>query len=114
VSKKVDEVMADEDNSDEIPQEPSSARSRSSEKPEHHDRRVGSKPVLFARIAQFLRDVRAEMRRVSWPSPNVVKNTTLITLVAVIFFAVYLFAVDQLWAFLLTQLNHLLNSLTGA
>jgi preprotein translocase subunit SecE len=48
-----------------------------------------------ARMVQFLRDVRAEMRRVSWPSVNEVKNTTIITLIAVIFFAVYLFAVDQ-------------------
>lgn len=47
------------------------------------------------RITQFLRDVRAEMKRVSWPSFNEVKNTTIITLIAVIFFAVYLFAVDQ-------------------
>ena len=47
------------------------------------------------RITQFLRDVRAEMKRVSWPSVNEVKNTTIITLIAVIFFAVYLFAVDQ-------------------
>jgi preprotein translocase subunit SecE len=48
-----------------------------------------------ARIVQFLRDVRAEMKRVSWPSVNDVKNTTIITIIAVIFFAVYLFAVDQ-------------------
>jgi preprotein translocase subunit SecE len=48
-----------------------------------------------ARIVQFLRDVRAEMKRVSWPTFNEVKNTTIITLVAVVFFAVYLFAVDQ-------------------
>jgi preprotein translocase subunit SecE len=46
------------------------------------------------RILQFLRDVRAEMKRVSWPTVNEVKNTTIITLIAVIFFSVYLFAVD--------------------
>jgi hypothetical protein len=34
--------------------------------------------------------------------------------VAVIFFAVYLFLVDRVWAFLLVQLNHLLNWATGA
>ncbi len=38
----------------------------------------------------------------------------VITLIAVIFFAVYLFLVDRLWAFLLIQLNHLLNWMTGA
>jgi preprotein translocase subunit SecE len=68
----------------------------------------------FGRLGQFLRDVRAEMKRVSWPSAREVKNTTIITLVAVIFFAIYLFLVDRLWAFLLLQLQHLLGWLTGA
>ena len=47
------------------------------------------------RLVQFLHDVRAEMKRVSWPTFKHVQNTTIITLIAVIFFAVYLFAVDQ-------------------
>ncbi|HSE32340.1 MAG TPA: preprotein translocase subunit SecE [Pyrinomonadaceae bacterium] len=46
------------------------------------------------RIVQFVRDVRAEMKRVSWPNASTVKNTTIITLIAVIFFAIYLFIVD--------------------
>lgn len=111
MSKKVDEVMADDDNSDEISQ-PSSGDY--AEKPERRERvQHGAQPGLFGRIEQFLRDVRGEMRRVSWPSAKDVKNTTIITLVAVVFFAVYLFAVDRLWTFLLTQLNHLLNWITG-
>jgi preprotein translocase subunit SecE len=48
-----------------------------------------------ARMVQFLRDVRAEMRRVSWPTVTNVKNTTIITLIAVVFFAIYLWVVDQ-------------------
>ena len=72
--------------------------------------RVG--PV--GRMLQFLRDVRAEMKRVSWPSAKEVKNTTIITLIAVIFFAIYLFLVDRVWAFLILQLNHLLSWITGA
>ena len=47
------------------------------------------------RLVQFFHDVRAEMKRVSWPTLTHVQNTTIITLIAVIFFAVYLFAVDQ-------------------
>jgi len=72
--------------------------------------RVG--PV--GRMLQFLRDVRAEMKRVSWPSAKEVKNTTIITLIAVIFFAVYLFLVNRVWAFLILPLNHLLSWITGA
>ena len=72
--------------------------------------RVG--PV--GRMSQFLRDVRAEMKRVSWPTVKEVKNTTIITLVAVVFFAVYLFLVDRIWAYLILGLNRLLLWLTGA
>jgi preprotein translocase subunit SecE len=75
---------------------------------------VGRRAGPIERIGQFLRDVRAELRRVSWPSATEVKNTTIITLVAVVFFAIYLFAVDKIWAFLLVQLSNLLKWLTGA
>ena len=64
---------------------------------------------LFARIGQFLRDTRAEMRRVSWPTLVMVRNTTLITLVAVVFFALYLFLVDRVWTFLIDNLRSALG-----
>lgn len=74
----------------------------------------GRREGPIGRLSKFLRDVRAEMKRVSWPSAKEVKNTTIITLVAVVFFAIYLFLVDRIWVFLLTQLNQLLTWLTGA
>jgi len=64
---------------------------------------------FFERTAQFLRDTRAEMRRVSWPTANEVKNTTIITLIAVVFFALYLFGVDRIWSFLIEHLRTLLG-----
>ena len=60
---------------------------------------------FVSRTLQFLRDTRAEMRRVSWPTANEVKNTTIITLIAVVFFALYLFGVDRVWAFLIEHLR---------
>jgi preprotein translocase subunit SecE len=62
-----------------------------------------------ARLTQFLRDTRAEMRRVSWPTLLEVRNTTIITLVAVVFFALYLFGVDRLWSFLIDRLRILMG-----
>jgi preprotein translocase SecE subunit len=62
-------------------------------------------PGFFARLGQFIRDTRSEMRRVSWPSAIEVKNTTIITLIAVVFFAVYLFGIDRVWAFLIDHLR---------
>ncbi len=77
------------------------------------ERRSVTNPGFLERLSQFLRDVRSEMRRVSWPSAKDVKNTTIITVVAVIFFAVYLFVVDQGLAFFITQLERLVNWLMG-
>jgi preprotein translocase subunit SecE len=74
----------------------------------------GSRVGPVGRMSQFLRDVRAEMKRVSWPTVKEVKNTTIITLVAVVFFAIYLFLVDRVWAYLILGLNRLLLWMTGA
>ena len=74
----------------------------------------GSRDSFLGRLIQFLRDVRAEMKRVSWPGVKEVKNTTIITLVAVIFFAIYLFVVDHIWVYLLNGLSRVLNWMTGA
>ena len=35
------------------------------------------------------------MKRVSWPTLTNVQNTTIITLIAVLFFGLYLFLIDQ-------------------
>ena len=71
---------------------------------------AGSRTGFIQRTAQFLRDTRAEMRRVSWPTANEVKNTTIITLIAVVFFAIYLFGVDRVWAFLIEHLKSWLGA----
>src|SRR5215203_1367194 len=63
------------------------------------------------RLAQFLHDVRAEMKRVSWPTLNHVQNTTIITIIAVIFFAEYLFVVDQALSRLILGLDLLIEKL---
>ena len=66
------------------------------------------KQNAFERLWEFLHEVRAEMRRVSWPDMKHVQNTTIITVIAVIFFAVYLFAVDQALSRLILGLDWLI------
>jgi len=75
---------------------------------------TGPRDSFLGRVANFLRDVRAEMNRVSWPTLNEVKNMTIITLIAIIFFAIYLFVVDHIWVYLLNGLSRVLNWMTGA
>jgi preprotein translocase subunit SecE len=69
------------------------------------------KPSLLSRLTQFLHDVRAEMKRVSWPTLKHVQNTTIITIIAVIFFALYLFAIDQGLARLIMGLDWLIEKI---
>ena len=65
---------------------------------------------FFDRAGKFVRDVRAELGRTSWPTAVEVRNTTIITIIAVIFFAAYLYFADRLFAFLLEQLARLFGS----
>jgi len=51
------------------------------------------------------------MRRVTWPGLKEVQNTTIITVIAVIFFAVYLFAVDQGLSRLILGIDWLLEKI---
>ena len=47
------------------------------------------------RLASFLRDVRAEMRKVITPSREEVQSTTAIVIVTVFIFAAYFWIVDS-------------------
>jgi preprotein translocase subunit SecE len=79
-------------------------------RPARRERGVqGARAGFFVRAGIFWRDVRAELRRVTWPSMRDVQNTTIITIVAVAFFAAYLWAIDQMWAKLLGGLTKLLG-----
>ena len=75
------------------------------------ERKQSGAPSPLSGLVQFLHDVRQEMKRVSWPPLKEVQNTTLITLVAVIFFAVYLFAIDQALSRLILGLDWLIEKL---
>jgi preprotein translocase SecE subunit len=62
---------------------------------------------FFARASKFVRDVRSELGRTTWPNAHEVRNTTIITVIAVIFFAAYLYAADRVFAFLFDQVHKL-------
>jgi preprotein translocase subunit SecE len=53
------------------------------------------KPNVFARIAQYFRDVRAEMKRVVWPGRQEVLNSSVVVVVTLIFFVAFTFIVDS-------------------
>ena len=56
--------------------------------------------------AEFLHEVRLEMRQVTWPSREDVSSTTAVVIVAVAFFGLFFFGVDSTLSFLLPRLLH--------
>ena len=62
---------------------------------------------------EFIRQTRAELDKTTFPSSDEVKNTTIIVIISVIFFALYLFLVDHFWVYALEGLNWLVNKIVG-
>lgn len=64
-------------------------------------------------IGEFVQKTREELKKTTFPSSDDVKNTTIIVVISVIFFAVYLFLVDHAWTYLLEALNWVVNKIAG-
>ena len=48
----------------------------------------------FRNIIDFLKDTRKELNNVSWPGRREVTGTTIVVIVSVFFFGIFLFVVD--------------------
>ena len=60
----------------------------------------------FGNFRNFLKEVRNELKRVTWPSRKEVYATTLVVIVTSIFFGVYLFSLDQVFEKSVLSLFH--------
>ena len=54
---------------------------------------------MFSKFAQYLRDVKIELTKVTWPSKDELLNSTTVVIVVSLVFAVFIFAVDRLLSF---------------
>ena len=61
------------------------------------------------RVADFLLETEAEMKKVSWPSTNEIWGSSIVVLIVTIIFGVYLLGVD----YGLSNLRNFLRSLFG-
>lgn len=52
------------------------------------------RPNIFARLGSYFRDVRSEMKRVVWPGRTEVLNSSLVVIVALIFFSLFIALTD--------------------
>ncbi|MCK4547774.1 MAG: preprotein translocase subunit SecE [Candidatus Eisenbacteria sp.] len=56
------------------------------------------------KIQKFLREVKVEMSKVSWPSLDELKNSTKVVIVAVFLITVFIGVVDRILGFVITRL----------
>jgi preprotein translocase subunit SecE len=60
-------------------------------------------------VMNYFEELRAEMRRVTWPSWKQVRSTTVVVIIAVFAFAAYFAVIDSIFASLI---NKLINAFT--
>ena len=68
---------------------------------------MASKKGFLKRTTQFLKDVRAEMKKVTWPSRREVYSTTIVVIIATIFFGFFLYAIDILFSWVIKNIKGL-------
>lgn len=64
-------------------------------------------------VGEFIKKTREELDRTTFPSSEDVRNTTIVVIISVIFFALYLFLIDQMWSYVLEGLTWLVNQIAG-
>jgi preprotein translocase subunit SecE len=50
---------------------------------------------MFEKLIRFLREVRNELKKVSWPSRNEIRESTTVVIVIVLILAVFIGLVDR-------------------
>ena len=64
-------------------------------------------------IGEFIQKTREELGRTTFPSSDEVRKTTIIVIISVIFFAIYLFLIDKGWTYVLEGFTWLVNKIAG-
>jgi preprotein translocase subunit SecE len=68
---------------------------------------MNKKQRWYRRLISFLREVRAELKKVTWPSKNEVYSTTIVVIIATVFFGFYLYFMDLIFSWILNQVRGL-------
>lgn len=64
-------------------------------------------------VGEFIKQTREEIDKTTFPGRDEVTSTTIIVIINVIFFAVFLYLVDQFWVYILQAIEWLVNQLAG-
>ena len=70
---------------------------------------MSDKVRWYKRLGIFLREAKAELKKVTWPSRAEVTSTTIVVIEATVFFGFYLFFMDVVFGWAITKLKDLLS-----
>jgi len=68
---------------------------------------MSQKKKWYKRFFSFLKEVKAELKKVTWPSKNEVYTTTIVVIIAAVFFGFYLFFMDIIFSWVIAQVKSL-------
>lgn len=68
---------------------------------------VPGKPTLWNKLTKYFRDVRLEMRKVSWPNRQELINYTIVVLVTMVIVAIFTGLVDLVMSGFMNLLGRL-------
>ena len=68
---------------------------------------MSQKKRWYKRFFSFLKEVKAELKKVTWPSRNEVYTTTIVVIIAAVFFGFYLFFMDIIFSWVIAQIKSL-------
>jgi preprotein translocase subunit SecE len=68
---------------------------------------MSQKKRWYKRFFSFLKEVKAELKKVTWPSKNEVYATTAVVIIAALFSGFYLFFMDIIFSWVIAHIKSL-------
>jgi preprotein translocase subunit SecE len=66
---------------------------------------MSDKVRWYKRLWTFIKESRAELKKVTWPSRNEIYSTTLVVIIATVFFGFFLFFMDIIFSWVITKIQ---------
>lgn len=60
---------------------------------------------IVRRFLNFLKDVRAELKKSTWPTRKETVGTTIVVIILVIFFGFFLFFFDAIFSYIIAKIK---------
>ncbi len=70
---------------------------------------MSDKVIWYKRFWAFIKEAKAELKKVTWPSRAEVTSTTIVVIISVFFFGFFLFFMDVLFSWVITQIKSFLG-----